>query len=77
MGVLQRGDNLGLALKTRPELRIGGKLVWQNLDRDLTFHVGVAGQIHHCHPASAQFLLDFVAAKFLERHGQLLGGAGG
>jgi hypothetical protein len=54
VGMIERGEELRLALKAREAFRIGGKDGGQDLDRDVAMQFGIAAVIRLAHPAFAQ-----------------------
>ena len=61
--VIQRGEDLGFALEAREPFRIGGNRGRQNLDRDLTFQLGVCRPKHLPHPAFPNLGGHFIRAE--------------
>jgi hypothetical protein len=53
IGMIQRGEDFGFALKTCEPIVVSGERWRQNLDRDLTLQLGVGGSIYLPHPAFA------------------------
>ena len=53
-GMIQRGQELRLALEAREAIGIGGEQVGEDLDRDVAIQFPVAGAIHLPHPALAK-----------------------
>ncbi len=69
--VVQRGEQLGLALEARQPVRVRGKILGQDLDRHLTVERGVQRPPHHAHPARAELLDETVVRQHLtgsDRH---------
>ena len=52
--VIQRGEQLGLALQASQPLRASREGVRQYLDRDVPIELGIASAIHLAHPACAK-----------------------
>ena len=71
MWVAQGGDGARLVLEAPPPLRVVGKLVGQDLDRDLTRQARVAGAVHLAHapgPEGAEDLVGTQAGSRFEGH---------
>ncbi len=51
--MVERGEQLGFALKPRKSIGIAGKRVRQDLDRDLALQPRIACAIHFSHSAAA------------------------
>ena len=51
--MVERGEDLRLALEAREPLGIARERVGQNLQRDVAVELGVAGPIDLAHPAGA------------------------
>ena len=60
VGVVQRGENLRLALQPGQPLRVLGEIAGQCLDGDVAVERGIAGAPHFAHPAPAQQRHDLV-----------------
>ena len=60
IGMVQRGQHLGLPLKAPHPLPVGGELFGQDLERDLAAELGVCGAVDLAHPAGAKFAGDAV-----------------
>ena len=60
MGVVERREQLGLALEAREPLGIGRERLRQDLQRDLTTELRVARAIHLTHPARAEWRDHFI-----------------
>ena len=54
VGMIQGGQELRLTFEPREAFGIGGKQVWQDLDRDVAIQFPVARAIHLSHPALAE-----------------------
>jgi hypothetical protein len=52
--MVQRGENLGITAEPRTPVRILRERVGENLQRDVTTELGVAGAIHVAHAATAK-----------------------
>ena len=65
--VLQRGEQLGLALEAREPLGVGGERLRQPLERDVAPEAGVGGAKHLAHPARAERRDDAVGAHLITR----------
>ena len=52
--MIQRGQELGLALEAREAIGIGGEQIRKDLDGDVAIQFLVAGAIHLSHPAFAE-----------------------
>ena len=63
VGMVQRGEHLGLALEPGETLRIRRDRFRQNLDRDGALQVGVGGPIHLSHATGAERRGYFVRAE--------------
>jgi hypothetical protein len=61
--VVERGQQLGLALEARQALAIGGEKARENLHRDIAIELRVAGPIHLPHAASAYCAEDLVGSE--------------
>ncbi len=76
VGVVQRGQRLGLALEARQPLGRGGHRFGQHLQRDLAVELGVHGAIDRAHTSLTELRLDGevqqLAAGF-DSHASLLG----
>ena len=62
-GVVQRGQGLGLALKPRDPLRVGGERLGQDLDRDGAIQLRVPRAVDLTHAAGAERRQDLVRAE--------------
>ena len=60
VGMVERGDTLGLALEARPELRVGGELRREQLQGHVPREAGVAGPINLAHAPRAETGCHFV-----------------
>ena len=67
--MVQRGENLRLALESRETLRIIRERRGQDLDRNVAIELRVARAEHLAHPARADGARDFVRADS-RSHGQ-------
>jgi hypothetical protein len=56
--MIQIRSGSGFLLEALETILVGGVLLAQNLDRDLTAEFHVFGQIDFAHPARAEFLED-------------------
>ena len=63
VGMVDRGERHGLALKARPPLGIESMLVGQDLDRDVAFQTGVARAVDLAHASAVERFDDLVGAK--------------
>src|SRR5262245_24734742 len=63
IGMIQRGENLSLALEPANPLRVARKLIRQNLDRNVALQLQVAPSIHLAHSAFAEQTCDLVIPK--------------
>ena len=61
--MVQRGEQLRLALETREAVRIGREEVGQDLQRDVAIEPRIARAIHLAHAARADERDDFVGAE--------------
>ena len=61
--MIERGEHLGLPLKSPEPLRIGREHRRQHLDRDLTLQPGVRRAIHLAHSADTEWRDDGVRAE--------------
>jgi hypothetical protein len=61
--MVDRGQDLGLALEPGEQLRIGGRLAEQHLDGHLSTQLGVAGTIDPAHAARTEQADDLVLAQ--------------
>ena len=61
--VVQGGENLCLPLKAGEAFWIGGKGVWQDLERHVAVELGVTGLVDLAHAACADGGEDFVGAE--------------
>jgi hypothetical protein len=71
MGVVQSGDGASLPLEALQPVRIGGHLLRQDLDRDVTPEARVPRAVHRSHAAGPEKLDDLVwpeASAGRERH---------
>ena len=62
VGMIERGQYLGLALEACLVFRIACERLWKNLDRDLAPESRIAGTIHLSHAACAKERQHFVRA---------------
>ena len=60
IGVVQRREQLRLALESRDAIRVGHESVGEDLDRDVATELGVARAIDLAHPAGAEWRDDFI-----------------
>ena len=60
VGVVQRGEHLGLAREAGEPVRVLRQGLRQHLDRDRALQRRVGGAIHFAHPAGAERRDDFV-----------------
>ncbi len=58
--MVETGENLGFSLEPRQPVRISGKRLGQDLQRDITVELRIRGTPHFPHPAFAEFGGDFV-----------------
>jgi hypothetical protein len=63
MRMIERGEHFRFALKAREPIGISRERGWQDLNRDLTFQLGVRRPIHLTHPAFADLRGDVVNAE--------------
>jgi len=63
VGVVERGENLRLALEARDAFGVGGKSFGEDLDGDLAPELRVSGAIDLTHAARAQHGNDFVLTR--------------
>jgi hypothetical protein len=73
VGVIERGEEPGLAAEACESLRIAGEVHWQHLDRHVAVESHVPGPIDLTHPARAERREDLVGAVLRagnERHGR-------
>jgi len=68
VGMVQRGEYFGFALKSCEPFRVGGERVWQHLQRDLTFQRRVSRLVDLAHSAFAKFREDFIGPDSLAGH---------
>ena len=61
--VIQRGQELGLALEAREAVLVGGQRRRQRLDRDFAAELGIARAIDLAHAARADQAGDLIGAK--------------
>ena len=61
--MIERGEHFRFALKAREPIGISRERGWQDLNRDLTFQLGVRRPIHLTHPAFADLRGDVVNAE--------------
>ena len=67
--MFEAGDDLGLALETQTELRVGVKHFGrQHFDRHLALEARIVAAIDGRHPPASQFGFDFVIADFFRLH---------
>ena len=60
VGVVQRRQQMGLALQPCEALRVGAQFLGQDLDRHLTLQLGIPRPIHLTHTALTERFKDFV-----------------
>jgi hypothetical protein len=65
VGVVQRGQQLGLAVEARQPLGLARHVGRKHLDRDLAVEGGVLGLPDHAHPALADLLDQAVVQQLL------------
>ncbi len=63
VGVVQRGEELGLAFESRQPFGVGAQSIRQHLDRHLALERGVGGRPHDAHPALAELVDEPVVEK--------------
>ena len=63
IGMVQRGENFGLALKPCQTLRVLSQGSGQNLDRHLAIELRVSGAIYLAQPAGPDGRKDFIETK--------------
>src|SRR5262249_40446975 len=68
VGVIERGQQLGLALEAGELLGVARQLGRQRLDRHLAIELAVVGEVHDAHAAAAEFTFDDVVAERLGRY---------
>ena len=69
VGVIQSGQDLGLAVKTRDAIPIPGKGLRQDLDGHLTVEFGIGGAIDLTHAALAELRRNLIVGDGLVDHG--------
>ena len=67
VGMIERRQQLGLALETRELLGVASHLGGQGLDRHSPVELAIAGEVHHAHATAAQLALDDVVAQLFGR----------
>src|ERR1700733_13382752 len=65
--MIQRRNRPCLPLKALLQIRIGRKVLWQDLDRHCPIKPRVARTIHFAHTSSAERRLNFIGTKFCTR----------
>ena len=68
IGVIQRGGNLGFALKTSEGLRVFGHFFRHEFEGDKTVETNILGLINNTHTATAELLDDAVVRDGLADH---------
>ena len=68
--MVQRGEQLRLALEARDPIRIGRERFLKDLDGDLAVEPRIVGAVHLAHAAFAQLGHDLVGAEFAADHRQ-------
>ena len=68
IGVIEGGHRLGLAPESLESIRVRGHLGGENLDRDISIELGVAGQPDLTHPAFAELAEDLVVEQRAADH---------
>ncbi len=71
VGMVQRREDLRLALEATEPLVVVGQLLGQHLDRDLAIEAGVLGSVDLAHPPGSERAEDLVVRQGLadgERH---------
>jgi hypothetical protein len=63
VGMRQLGDGACLAVEALAELRIGGELLRQDLDRDGPIEPRIPGPVHLAHSTFAKFCEDLIRAE--------------
>jgi len=63
VGVIQRREELGFALKARQAFRIAGELLWQYFDGYIAAKFAVVRLIHLAHATRTDVAGDFVGSK--------------
>ena len=61
--MVQSGECLGFAFESREPLRIRGKHVWKDLQRDVALQARVAGAVDLAHAARTERRTDFIGAQ--------------
>ena len=64
VGVVERGEDLGLTLETGVAFGVSGKVLRKDLERYLTVEGGVGGAPDRTHPALAEHIDKLVVQQF-------------
>ncbi len=51
VGVIPRGDDLGLPLEALESVAVGSDFAWEELQSDLAFEASILREVHVAHPA--------------------------
>ncbi len=72
VGMVERRQNFGFPLKSKPAVRILSEGLRQHFQRHVALQLGVAGAVHLAHAARADGREDFIGAEsvtYREGHG--------
>jgi len=64
VGMIQRGQGLGFAIKARQAFRVAGERARKNFDGDVALQLRVVRAIHLTHPTRAERCQDLVLTEF-------------
>ena len=68
VGMVERGQDFRFSLKAAHALGIGGELLGQDFQRDISVQLGIGGAVDLAHAAFTDFLQDFVMADACPEH---------
>jgi hypothetical protein len=63
VGVVERGDGAGFALKAAAQIGAGGDFFAEDLDGDVAIKARIAGAVNFAHAADAENRLDLIVAE--------------
>ena len=69
VGVVQGSEELGLALEASQTFGVGGEILGQDLDGDITLELRIARPIHLAHTARTERFEDLVVTECFANHG--------
>jgi hypothetical protein len=69
IGVIEGGQQLGLAVESRQTFLVHGETLGKDLQGDVPIQLGVTGAIHLAHATGPDLLGDLVMCNLLSDHG--------